>query len=138
MRDTKSVITSLRDRISGDGYTVFTGRKIDPEQDPLPVVTIHYHNDGDQQATTRPRPIDELSLVVEYWSITKTDDPMLELLEEVADFESSIIKKKSNRSDSRDDLEGSAHNVTRKKTTIWQPDKWSNVAVIQVVVAITY
>jgi hypothetical protein len=73
-------MTAIRARLTGAGFTAFIGKVVDPSQDTLPLVTVHYSGDGETTEMHTPERVSQLDIVVEYWARTTTADPLMELI----------------------------------------------------------
>lgn len=80
MSSATSIMTAIRARLAGAGFTVFLGKVVDPSQDTLPLVTVHYSGDGETTEMHTPERVSQLDIVVEYWARTTTSDPLMELI----------------------------------------------------------
>jgi hypothetical protein len=134
-RTAVAAITAIRTRLQGAGYTVQLGRVIDPAQDLLPAVTVHYSGDGDQTIMERPERVAELDLVIEYWDRTRTGDPLLELIP-VGDAIRALFT--AHDSDRLDRLGGVADECRHIKTIIQTHMDHTDVGVVHTVVRVKY
>jgi hypothetical protein len=80
----KACLTALKSRLeslSVSDVTVYTGRVIDPTQETLPVVTIHFRPDGETLVSDTSYHTQQmrLALVIELWARVDVDDPLMDL-----------------------------------------------------------
>lgn len=129
------VLTAIRTRLVAAGRTVFLGKQIDPNQDTLPVVTVHYANEGDQSVRELPERVRELSLVIEHWSNTTTSDPYLELIPIGEALRATLIQHNNGNLDR---LGGAADSIVHERTVLEAHREYTDVGVVQLVVRVTY
>jgi hypothetical protein len=134
-RSPANVLLALRARLVAAGKTVFLGKIVDPNQDSLPVVTIHYANEGDQSIRELPERIRELSLVIEQWTQTVTDDPALELIPIGEALRGTLIQHNDGNLDR---LGGAADSIVHERTVLEAHREYTDVGVVQLVVRVTY
>jgi hypothetical protein len=134
-RSPANVLSAIRARLVTAGRTVFLGKIVDPNQDILPVVTVHYANDGDQSIRELPERVREMSLVVEHWSETTTEDPILELIPIGEALMATLIQHNNGNLDR---LGGAADSIVHERTVLEAHREYTDIGVVQLIVRVTY
>lgn len=136
MRTAKPIILELRSRLQAAGFPVFIGKTVDPNQDELPLVSVHYGADGEQSIRTDRQAIRELQLVVEYWQHATSLDPALDLIDKADEILDALIQSRSvNKPDT---VGGHATGIWHERTLIFNHEEHSDTGFAQVVVRVRY
>jgi hypothetical protein len=80
MKSAISIMTAIRSRLADAGFLVLLGKVVDPSQDTLPLITVHYSGDGETTEIHMPERVSQLDIVVEYWARASTADPLMDLI----------------------------------------------------------
>lgn len=133
----KACLTALKDRLSVLGLsdiTVYTGRVIDPTQETLPVVTIHFRPDGESLVSDTSYHTQQmrLALVVELWARVDVDDPLMDLEDIDSLLRAAVI-------DGEDEtLGGAAYRTSFVRRRSLVPEEHDNIGCVQLELDVYY
>ena len=137
MTTQREILEALKDRLDAGGYgRVHLGKHVDPDQEVLPVVTIHHHNDGDQTESSRPVEVRKVKLLVELVYETSASELLLEGVDKLDELEEVVIDIPAR--DQNDTLGGIARNVEQSKSQVINHEQKSTIGFAQLVVEVTY
>jgi len=133
----KACLVALKTRIETmtiGGVTVYAGRVVDPTQDPLPAVTMHYRPEGEQLVSDTSYHTQQmrLALVIELWARVDVTDPLMDL----EDFDSLLRAAVIDGDD--DTLGGAAYRVSFVRRRSLVPDEHDNIGCVQLELDVYY
>lgn len=133
----KACLTALKTRLqamSVSGVTVYAGRIVDPTQETLPVVTIHYRADGETLVSDTSYHTQQmrLALVIELWSRVDVDDPLMDL----EDLDSILRAAVINGDD--ETLGGTAYRTSFARRRSLVPEEHDNIGCVQLELDVYY
>jgi hypothetical protein len=133
----KACLVALKARLETmaiSDVTVYLGRVVDPSQDPLPVVTVHYRPDGETLVSDTSYHTQQmrLALVVELWARVNVSDPLMDL----EDFDSLLRAAAINGND--DTLDGTAYRVSLVRRRSLVPEEHDNIGCVQLELDVYY
>ena len=130
------IIKALIERLEDEGYTVKSGKVIDPKQHDLPVVALHYSDEGRQTQQQRFPKKASVEFAIEHYFEIETDHALIEAEEHADELEKSVVHRP--KKDAPDTLDGLADSVEHQKTQpISQPEE-SKVGVVDMTILVTY
>ena len=133
----KACLTALKTRLqsmSVSGVTVYTGRIIDPSQETLPVVTMHYRPDGETLVSDTSYHTQQmrLALVVELWARVNVNDPLMDLEDLDSILRAAVI-------DGDDEtLGGAAYRTSFVRRRSLVPEEHDNIGCVQLELDVYY
>jgi hypothetical protein len=120
--------------MSVSGVTVYTGRIIDPSQETLPVVTMHYRPDGETLVSDTSYHTQQmrLALVVELWARVNVNDPLMDLEDLDSILRAAVI-------DGDDEtLGGAAYRTSFVRRRSLVPEEHDNIGCVQLELDVYY
>lgn len=130
-------IKVLRKRGTEEGYRFRkTPQADDLQPEDFPSIFIAFGTDGDKEINKRPR-LKEAVLVVDYWFLSETDDPLLEAITEGHKLEDALVYP-SNCSADKDVLEGHAFDCVVMKSVSLIHNKYHDRCCVSMQIKVTY
>ena len=130
------IIEALIERLEGEGYSVTSGKVVDPRQHDLPLIGVHYGSDGRKTVQGRFPKKCAIQFALEYYFEIETDHALIEAEEKAQSLEDVVIQRPPR--DAPDTLDGLADSVEHQKTQpISQPEE-SKVGVVDMTILVTY
>lgn len=133
----KACLAALKARLETlelGGVTVYAGRVVDPTQDPLPVVTMHYRPEGETLVSDTSYHTQQmrLSLVIELWARVDISDPLMDLEDLDSLLRAAVI-------DGDDDtLSGTSYRVSFVRRRSLVPEEHDNIGCVQLELDVYY
>lgn len=133
----KACLSALKTRLQSmsiSGVTVYAGRVVDPTQDTLPVVTMHFRPEGEVLVSDTSYHTQQmrLSLVVELWARVDVLDPLMDLEDLDSTLRAAVI-------DGDDEtLGGVAYRTSFVRRRSLVPDEHDNIGCVQLELDVYY
>lgn len=133
----KACLMALRTRLQSmalTGVTVYAGRVVDPTQDTLPVVTMHFRPEGEVLISDTSYHTQQmrLALVVELWARVDVLDPLMDLEDLDSALRAAVI-------DGDDEtLGGVAYRTSFVRRRSLVPEEHDNIGCVQLELDVYY
>ena len=130
------ILAALRDRLTDDGLTVHLGRLVDPADDDLPLVSVHYAQDGvktEQESFPRRK---VMTLDVDHYFVVDEEDYLIQAIEKTGDVVGAITDRPDR--DAPDTIGGLADSVRPTKSIVVSQPEESRTGVTRTTIEIAF
>ena len=130
------ILAALRDRLTDDGLTVHLGRLVDPADDDLPLVSVHYAQDGvETERESFPRR-KVMTLDVDHYFVVDEEDYLIQAIEKTGDVVGAITDRPDR--DAPDTIGGLADSVRPTKSIVVSQPEESRTGVTRTTIEIAF
>ena len=133
------IVEAIRERMEDEGFDVFLGTFVDPDQVSLPAAVVQMTEDGIRQIEQRFPAKAEMSIACDLWYRIdqKTDEHLmiqgLRLCRQVRD---ALVQRPPK--DRPDTLGSLADKIEHEQTVVMTEDQQSTIGLAQVTITVTY